>query len=143
MQAKKLKGKHGVRIVYYIILGIAGLIIILNAYGRLSYLTGLMNSVILFLADILITLASYVCMIILVYYVIASLYQLFRNTKRNRLGHVLIIVFIVIVLFMAFIPDRSPWWVDLTEGLRDRMRKKADIKAIQDWLLTLPPPKIS
>lgn len=121
------------------ILGIAGFVIMFNVYFPLSYLTGLMNSVILFIAVALIRLASYGCMLLLVYYAIASLRQLLRNEDPNKLNRMLIIVYVGIILCIAFMPNRKPWYVRQTSGLRERMQQKADIKAIQDWLLTLGP----
>ena len=118
--------------------------IILGPLGGLPYLSGRFSP----------SLTGYACMLypvtglIIIYYFFASIVRLFRGWRKHTGKKKLLIVaeiaipLLLIALYIIpfFIPNVAPMFSfdkPLLYGCRDRIRSKADIEAIRDWLGTL------
>jgi hypothetical protein len=117
---------------------------VLIPLGGLPYLCGRFN----FHLALAVLLLYPVTGVFIIYCFFVSTVRLFRDWKKvNKLGNVLIFAqfctpFLFVVLFIkpSIIPIgpglRSSYKV-YNYGLRDRIKSKADIKAIRDWMRTL------
>ena len=130
--------------VIFIVLPI--ILIILEPLGGFSYLDGRFDSPSIFLTMILMLPATGFIIIICFLAGIVRLLVNWRNhTKKKKLIIVteigMPLVFIILFAAPFFIPEDSkirwPGYKPFTYGFRDRIRSKADIEDIRDWLKTL------
>jgi len=108
--------------------------------GGLFYLCGRLN----YHIGMVVFMAYPVIGVFIIYCFIAGILRLLRYLgKRNRtiiihVAEIIIpIVFVVLFIIPFFIPIESGLWPPgkaFTYGFRDRIRSKADIEAIRDWL---------
>lgn len=138
--------------IFFVILTpfmIFAMLVILVPTGGISYLSGRFNFpldffvFILFYPTVMIILLVPFFFIGVSFVVIGSL-RAFANWNRYtrkkrviRTTKIGISIFLITIYFLAlFIPIQlySPGYKHFTYGFRDRMRSKADIESIRDWL---------
>jgi len=138
--------------IFFVILTpfiIFAMFVILAPSGGISYLSGRFNFpldffvFILFYPTVMIILLVPFVVIGASFVVIGALRLLFdrnRYTRKKRLIRITqigILILLITIYFLAlFIPIQlySPGYKPFTYGFRERMRSKADIEDIRDWL---------
>jgi len=139
-------------VIYFVILTpfiIFAMLVILAPKGGISYLSGRFN----FPLDFFVFILFYptVMIILLVPFVVTGVSFVVigssrafinwnRYTRKKRVirtAQIGISILLITIYFLAlFIPIQlySPGYKPFTNGFRERMRSKADVEAIRDWL---------
>jgi hypothetical protein len=119
------------------------MLMILYPVGGLDYLCGRFSLYVIILVYVSMLYLAIVCFIIFCFF--TSIVRLFRDWKKSsgKKKSLIVAEFVIPLLFIIpfFIPNDSDmcwfFYKPFAYGFRDRIRNKADVEAIRNWVGTL------
>jgi hypothetical protein len=143
-EEKRIKPVWNKQVVIFLVLPI--ILTILFPLGGLNYLCGRFSPYAITMFNVYLLCLGSICFIIFCF--IVGIVKLLRSCEKNNKKKKLIItaeivipvVFVVLLIAPLFIPIESDlnlfWFKCFVYGFRDRVKSKADVEAIRDWMRT-------